>query len=108
MTTVASSRTRATSLSSMSSLSPDSDEHVRPAKRQKFEAKASLNAEAIVEEELEPKAKKRASKKKGPPPEPKPEDFVQRAANPWKIGPHVSSGGGVENSIVNAAAVGYV
>ena len=108
MTTIASSRTRATSLSSMSSLSPDSDEHVRPAKRQKVEAKARLNAEATVEEELEPKAKKRASKKKGPPPEPKPEDFVQRVANPWKIGPHVSSGGGVENSIVNAAAVGYV
>ncbi|TBU58651.1 AP endonuclease [Dichomitus squalens] len=31
---------------------------------------------------------------------------MPRAVNPWKIGPHVSSAGGIENSIINAAAVG--
>ncbi|KZT02361.1 AP endonuclease [Laetiporus sulphureus 93-53] len=38
--------------------------------------------------------------------EPVPTDFAPRAVNAWKIGPHVSGAGGVENTIVNAAAVG--
>ena len=89
-------------------MSPDSDPNIRPAKRLKVEAKAGSDAKQNIEGGSEPKAKQRVRRKKGPPPEPTPEEFVHRVTNSWKIGPHVSSGGGIENSIVNAAAVGYV
>ena len=35
-------------------------------------------------------------------------DFPQRPNSLWKIGPHVSAAGGVENAILNAASIGYV
>ncbi|OJT12507.1 hypothetical protein TRAPUB_10908 [Trametes pubescens] len=44
--------------------------------------------------------------KKGVIAEPKPDDFSARATSAWKVGPHVSSAGGVENAITNAASVG--
>jgi hypothetical protein len=31
---------------------------------------------------------------------------ARRISNPWKVGAHVSSAGGVENSVKNAAAIG--
>lgn len=39
--------------------------------------------------------------------EPKPEDYPPRVLNEWKVGPHVSAAGGVENAIWRAASVGY-
>ncbi|KAF8163804.1 xylose isomerase-like protein [Crassisporium funariophilum] len=32
--------------------------------------------------------------------------FLERVESPWKIGAHVSAAGGVENAVVNAAAIG--
>ena len=37
-----------------------------------------------------------------------PADFPTRSEAPWKIGPHVSAAGGVENTVLNAASIGYV
>jgi AP endonuclease 1 len=37
--------------------------------------------------------------------EPKPEDYPKRVENEWKLGAHVSSAGGVENAVLNAASV---
>lgn len=37
-----------------------------------------------------------------------PDDFPARSESDWKIGPHVSSAGGVENTIINAASIGFV
>lgn len=34
--------------------------------------------------------------------------FPERQSSPWKVGAHVSSAGGVENAVVNAAKIGYV
>ncbi|KAI0371429.1 AP endonuclease, partial [Pilatotrama ljubarskyi] len=50
--------------------------------------------------------KKPRRKRKADIPELKPDDFAPRAQSSWKIGPHVSSAGGVENAIINAASVG--
>ncbi|KAI0786179.1 xylose isomerase-like protein [Abortiporus biennis] len=36
----------------------------------------------------------------------KPEDFSTRIDSPWKVGPHVSAAGGIENTIINAASIG--
>jgi AP endonuclease-1 len=35
------------------------------------------------------------------------DDFLSRIDTPWKIGAHVSSAGGVENAVRNAARIGY-
>lgn len=35
------------------------------------------------------------------------EHILSRIKTPWKIGAHVSSAGGVENSIVNASSIGF-
>jgi AP endonuclease-1 len=35
-------------------------------------------------------------------------DFPQRQLSPWKVGAHVSSAGGVQNAVVNAAKIGCV
>lgn len=32
--------------------------------------------------------------------------FPSRTASEWKIGPHVSAAGGVENTVINAASIG--
>lgn len=37
-----------------------------------------------------------------------PADFPSRPESEWRIGPHVSSAGGVENTIINAASIGSV
>ena len=47
-------------------------------------------------------------KKKKASEEPRPEDYPARVRNEWKIGPHVSAAGGVENAIQNAASVGWL
>ena len=57
----------------------------------------------VESSDLEKKPKRR---RKEPPSEPKPGDYMTRFASDWKVGPHVSAAGGVENSVVNAASVG--
>ena len=37
-----------------------------------------------------------------------PTDFPLRPNSEWRIGPHVSAAGGVENTIINAASIGLV
>jgi AP endonuclease-1 len=49
--------------------------------------------------------KRRESKSKKQPDD---QNFLPRINSPWKVGAHVSSSGGVENSVVNAAMIGYV
>ncbi|KAM5542445.1 hypothetical protein V8D89_003904 [Ganoderma adspersum] len=90
--------------SPLSSLSPDSGDKPRPTKRKRDHVKSETASEG--EDESASKAQKRTRRRKSPPPEPTPDDFAPRVANRWKIGPHVSSSGGVENSVINAAAVG--
>ncbi|THG96299.1 hypothetical protein EW026_g5510 [Hermanssonia centrifuga] len=34
------------------------------------------------------------------------DEFPARGSSPWKIGPHVSAAGGVENAVLNAASIG--
>ncbi|CAL1705842.1 unnamed protein product [Somion occarium] len=34
------------------------------------------------------------------------DDFLPRPISDWKIGPHVSAAGGIENTVINAAALG--
>ena len=92
--------------SPLSSLSTDADDKPRPTKRKRDNVKSEAASEG--EDESVPKTQKRTRRRKSPPPEPTPDDFAPRVANRWKIGPHVSSSGGVENSVINAAAVGYV
>ncbi|TCD66811.1 hypothetical protein EIP91_000947 [Steccherinum ochraceum] len=36
----------------------------------------------------------------------KPDDFPARSDIRWKVGPHVSAAGGVENTVINAASIG--
>lgn len=36
------------------------------------------------------------------------QDFPARGSSRWKVGPHVSAAGGVENTIINAASIGCV
>jgi hypothetical protein len=36
-----------------------------------------------------------------------PSSYAPRADRSWKVGAHVSAAGGVENAILNAAAIGY-
>ena len=93
--------------SPLSSLSPDSDDKPRSTKRKRGDH-AKPEAASEGEDESAQKTQKRTRRRKSPPPEPTPDDFAPRVANRWKIGPHVSSSGGVENSVINAAAVGYV
>ncbi|KAI9057687.1 AP endonuclease [Trametes sanguinea] len=86
------------SVSSLSSMHSDVEDTPRPTKRRRTQA---------VDEENAPKATKKTRRKgKVEGPDHKPEDFVVRAYNAWKIGPHVSAAGGVENAIINAASVG--
>lgn len=87
-----------------------------PRKRTKVEARTTVSAEEVVEEDSEPAAssvqpKARKAKGKGKAKaavEYKPEDFPSREVSAWKVGPHVSAAGGVENTVLNAASIGYV
>lgn len=55
-------------------------------------------------EEAPSQKPKKARKKKDVDPQP----VLPRLNSPWKVGAHVSSSGGVENAVTNAAAIGYV
>ncbi|KAH9832888.1 AP endonuclease [Rhodofomes roseus] len=107
-------------LSELSELDSEPELSPRPVKRaRKATASAAANGASQLQgssqdtlatlpvniEPTEP-TKKPRTRRKGPPPEPKPEDFMARTTNRWKVGPHVSAAGGVENAIVNAASVG--
>ena len=84
---------------SLSPLSSASDDNPRPTKRARVDKPTKSSGS---------RAPRKAAGAKRAKAEPAPGDFAPRAANAWKIGPHVSSAGGVENAIVNAASVGYV
>ncbi|EIW61189.1 AP endonuclease [Trametes versicolor FP-101664 SS1] len=94
-------RARSPSGSSLSSLSSPfnlhADANPRPTKRARTGA---------AKDPATPLQEKQRRTKKGPIAEPKPDDFSVRATSAWKVGPHVSSAGGVENAIINAASVG--
>ena len=63
-----------------------------------------------LEDEPEPKppSKPKKARKKAGPVVYDVNDFPKRPDLPWKIGPHVSAAGGVENAVVNAASIGCV
>ncbi|KAI0774657.1 xylose isomerase-like protein [Trametes elegans] len=99
------------SISSLSSLSSDPEDNPRPAKRARIRgptgptAKLTAKDSGVAEGDgAAPKQPRRRIKASIP--EPEPSDFAARVENQWKIGPHVSATGGVENAIVNAASVG--
>lgn len=50
----------------------------------------------------------RNTKGKGKATDAEPPTYPERFTSSWKVGAHVSSAGGIENAIVNAAAIGYV
>ncbi|KAF9818968.1 hypothetical protein IEO21_02382 [Rhodonia placenta] len=84
----------------------------RPAKRARVERNTCAK---LISNTQNHKAKDRAVPSKAPRKpahhkaetvEPVPSDFSSRAKSQWKIGPHVSAAGGVENTIINAAKVG--
>lgn len=84
----------------------------RPAKRARVERNTRAK---LISNTQNHKAKYRAVPSKAPRKPahhktetvgPVPIDFSSRAKSQWKIGPHVSAAGGVENTIINAAKVG--
>ena len=77
--------------------STHSDSNPRPTKKARIEKSSDEDKTAT--------GRKSAKATK---PIPTPGDFTPRAENAWKIGPHVSAAGGVENAVLNAASVGYV
>lgn len=105
-------------LSELSDL--DSEESSpRPAKRPKATVKSASktgnsskqavprrNPAELPDVEPSDPEKKPKRRRKEPPSEPKPGDYMTRFASGWKVGPHVSAAGGVENTIANAASVG--
>ena len=68
------------------------------------DAEASTEVAVTAEKAKE---KKSRTKKVKQAIEPSPSDYPTRVDTPWKIGAHVSAAGGVENAILNAAAIGY-
>ncbi|KAI0949785.1 hypothetical protein AcV7_008451 [Taiwanofungus camphoratus] len=89
------------------------EDNPRPTKRARKEKASAMPKSSREGRDLEhvdadstELAQKPRRRKKAETIEPKPEDFPSRVVNPWKVGPHVSSAGGVENAIVNAATVG--
>lgn len=81
-----------------------------PKKRARKEPDVEASESALedwIEEQLAEAKPKRARKKAGPV-EYNVSDFPTRPKSPWKIGPHVSAAGGVENAVLNAASIGYV
>ncbi|KAI0074196.1 AP endonuclease [Panus rudis PR-1116 ss-1] len=77
----------------------------RPRKRTKVAISNDDREDADFAEDDEAKQRKKRQRK------PKHadfslKDFASRVQNDWKIGPHVSASGGVENTIVNAASIG--
>ncbi|KAJ8454412.1 hypothetical protein ONZ51_g13037 [Trametes cubensis] len=80
---------------------PIVDDNPRPTKRARIGV-----PEGAFCENYDTASQKKPRQRKKTVNEHAPGDFMVRAANPWKIGPHVSSAGGVENAIINAASVG--
>lgn len=83
---------------------------------QKRKRSASLSSISAISQEDTPSVvqtskpipakEKSKGRKKKETEEPKVEDYPIRKTNEWKVGAHVSSAGGVENAILNAADVG--
>ncbi|KAJ3555715.1 hypothetical protein NM688_g2421 [Phlebia brevispora] len=94
--------------------------HARPAKRARTGLRKSSSTDNQVEESLEhpplptgkstetsmKKASKAKGKAKAEPVDYTPEDFPTRISSMWRVGPHVSAAGGVENTVWNAASLG--
>ncbi len=95
--------------------SPSADTFKRPAKRARSEDLEDVIA-AYAEDYAPKKAK--SPRKANTAKEPKVkkskvvvynlDEFPARGSSPWKIGPHVSAAGGVENAVLNAASIGCV
>ncbi|XP_006457703.1 hypothetical protein AGABI2DRAFT_114752 [Agaricus bisporus var. bisporus H97] len=88
------------------SKSEDLDSEKPPAKKRKL----SQTKEPAVDDDAagprqasEGLRKQRASKPKK---EADVQTFLPRVNSPWKVGAHVSSAGGVENTVINAAMIG--
>ncbi|KAI0746789.1 xylose isomerase-like protein [Daedaleopsis nitida] len=98
---------RELSTGSSPSSTPISEEHdkSRPTKRARVDH-SNPEDYSPNDERAGKDGTQRRRKAKIQPPDPSPDDFAPRAVNLWKVGPHVSSAGGVENAIVNAASVG--
>ncbi|TFK79502.1 AP endonuclease, partial [Polyporus arcularius HHB13444] len=90
-------------LSSLSEHESDTDDNPRPTKRARTSRDDDSKDKNDAKDTQEGKKTRRKKKEIS---EPIPGDFAARVTNRWKIGPHVSSAGGVENAIVNAASVG--
>ncbi|CCM05128.1 uncharacterized protein FIBRA_07336 [Fibroporia radiculosa] len=91
-------------------VSKETQSNTRPTKRTRGPASQSQGAIPQVDEQdfSKPEEVKRKPRKRNrePPLEPTLSDFATRVVSAWKVGPHVSSAGGVENAVANAAAVG--
>ena len=104
MVTTRGSTRAATSVLGTSALADsDVDDSPRPAKRSKTITTTDEIQETTVVENSAANKRKNTSRLKD---EPMPEDYRARVSSEWKVGAHVSSAGGVENAIQNAAQVG--
>lgn len=88
-----------------SKLSSEEDITPQPIKKR---AKMSAKVASATSEESTEAKKPNRTKKDNRAIEYSVSDFPQRSSSLWKIGPHVSAAGGVENAILNAASIGYV
>lgn len=70
--------------------------------------KLLLSSADAVEAQTPPAKKAKATKKSNNTVAYSLPDFPERSDSLWKIGPHVSAAGGVENAILNAASIGCV
>jgi AP endonuclease-1 len=63
---------------------------------------------ADVSIDTKAKGKRGGRAKKGSEPDESPANFPPRSDLEWKIGAHISAAGGVEESIINGAKIGFV
>ncbi|KAH9939351.1 AP endonuclease [Epithele typhae] len=101
-----SSRVAASALASTSSRLPSSSPLSFPSDAADDNPRPTKRARAQRGEVVAPPKQPTKRRTKDAAESPRPQDYVPRAENAWKLGPHVSSAGGVENAVVNAAAVG--
>lgn len=103
--------TRAAVASQHKSTSPD-DHHALPARRRSTQPSTKSKARASVEQpvvardvHVDRPAKRRRTTRLDDA-DSTTEGFLTRVRSPWKVGPHVSAAGGVENAVRNAARIG--
>ncbi|KAI6035991.1 AP endonuclease, partial [Pisolithus microcarpus] len=103
--------TRAAVASQHKSTSPD-DHHALTARRRSTQPSTKSKARASVEQpvvardvHVDRPAKRRRTTRLDDA-DSTTEGFLTRVRSPWKVGPHVSAAGGVENAVRNAARIG--